>query len=114
MIGMDRQTGQVLSGLAHFRQRVSDVLTTPIGSRVMRREYGSNVFKLIDNPTNASFKVEMTMAIYEAFKLPINGLSDLLLQQVYFSTGEAGQVIVDVEGKYLPTGEIQKISGIQL
>ncbi|KPN28874.1 baseplate wedge subunit [Halolamina pelagica] len=41
MPGVDRTNGQRLEGLAHIRQSVADILTTPLGSRVMRRDYGS-------------------------------------------------------------------------
>lgn len=40
---MDRATGLAISELAHLRQSMGDILTTPIGSRVMRHEYGSQV-----------------------------------------------------------------------
>lgn len=35
---MDRTTGKAIGELAHLRQSVGDILTTPIGSRVMRHE----------------------------------------------------------------------------
>ena len=47
---MSRTTGQRLEPLAHLRQSIGDILSTPIGSRVMRREYGSLVPALIDKP----------------------------------------------------------------
>lgn len=52
MSGMDTQTGLALEGLAHIRQSVRDILTTPLGSRVMRRDYGSLLPELIDQPLN--------------------------------------------------------------
>lgn len=39
--------------MAHIRQLMSDILQTPVGYRVIRREYGSLIFKLIDRPQNA-------------------------------------------------------------
>lgn len=56
MIGMDRRTGQPLSGLAHVKQSIEDILTTPIGSRRMRPEYGSALRRLIDLPVNEGWK----------------------------------------------------------
>lgn len=50
MPGMNRTTGQSIDGLEHIRQSIADILTTPIGSRVMRREYGSLIPSLIDQP----------------------------------------------------------------
>lgn len=52
MTGMNAKTGKQLEGLDHIRQSVADILTTPIGSRVMRREYGSLLPELIDQPLN--------------------------------------------------------------
>ncbi|WP_227369837.1 GPW/gp25 family protein [Halomonas sp. M20] len=50
MPGMNAQTGRRIDGLDHIRQSVRDILTTPIGSRVMRRDYGSLLPDLIDQP----------------------------------------------------------------
>lgn len=36
----------------YIRQSVADILTTPVGSRVMRRDYGSYIPELIDQPMN--------------------------------------------------------------
>ncbi|MGP9665999.1 GPW/gp25 family protein [Halomonas sp. AOP22-C1-8] len=49
---MSAQNGRRLDSLAHIQQSVADILTTPIGSRVMRREYGSLLPELIDQPLN--------------------------------------------------------------
>ncbi len=114
MIGMSRTTGKAISGMDHLRQRIADVLTTPIGTRVMRRDYGSRVFELIDNPTNERFKVEMTMAVYEAFKDPVNGLYDLVLTSVTVTADTTGQSYVDIEGKYVPSGEMLRLEQISL
>jgi len=51
--GMHRETGQGVDTLAnHVRQSIGDIITTPVGSRVMRREYGSVIPELIDQPLN--------------------------------------------------------------
>ena len=52
MAGMNAKDGRRLAALAHIQQSVADILTTPIGSRVMRREYGSLLPELIDQPLN--------------------------------------------------------------
>ena len=114
MIGMNRKTGKTLSGIDHLRQRVGDVLTTPLGTRVMRREYGSRIFELIDNPLNDRFKIEMTMAVYEAFNNPLNGLFDIVLMRVNVTADDSGKAFVDIEGKYVPTGELLKLEQIAL
>ncbi len=52
MSGMNAHTGRAMDSLTHIQQSVADILTTPIGSRVMRREYGSLLPELIDQPLN--------------------------------------------------------------
>lgn len=52
MTGMNNQNGRAISGIDHILQSVRDILTTPIGSRVMRREYGSLLPDLMDQPLN--------------------------------------------------------------
>lgn len=54
MPGMNAQTGRSIDTLAHIQQSLRDILTTPIGSRVMRREYGSLLPELIDQPLNGA------------------------------------------------------------
>jgi hypothetical protein len=51
-MGMNATTGRQLEGIEHIQQSVRDILTTPIGSRVMRRDYGSLLPELIDAPLN--------------------------------------------------------------
>lgn len=65
---MNAQTGKPLEGIEHLKQSVRDILTTPIGSRVMRRDYGSRLFELIDNPTNPETVAEIIAASAEALK----------------------------------------------
>lgn len=60
---MNRSTGRAIEGLEHLRQSVGDILSTPIGSRVMRRSYGSLVPALIDQPDNQATRVRINAAI---------------------------------------------------
>lgn len=53
-MGMSAATGRQLEGIEHIQQSVRDILTTPIGSRVMRRDYGSLLPELIDQPLNGA------------------------------------------------------------
>ena len=53
MIGLNKTTGTGIDTLeGHVRQSIGDILTTPVGSRVMRRDYGSVIPELIDQPLN--------------------------------------------------------------
>lgn len=52
MNGLHRVTGLGLSGNDHLGQSIADILGTPLGTRVMRRDYGSMLPDLIDQPAN--------------------------------------------------------------
>lgn len=60
--GMSRFNGRGLSESQHISQSIQDILTTPLGSRVMRREYGSAIFELIDQPQSAAVKLQIMAA----------------------------------------------------
>lgn len=60
--GMNKSTGLAISDIDHIRQSITDILTTPTGSRIMRREYGSEIFKLLDAPMNGATKLRIMAA----------------------------------------------------
>lgn len=62
MTGMNSRTGKRLDGDAHLAQSCADILTTPIGTRVMLRDYGSAIFELIDQPLNALTRLRVIAA----------------------------------------------------
>ncbi|OQS32826.1 GPW/gp25 family protein [Chromobacterium haemolyticum] len=55
MLGMCRHTGRPLDGLEHLRQSIADILSTPIGSRRRRLEYGSKLPRMVDQPGHAGW-----------------------------------------------------------
>ncbi|WP_284196369.1 GPW/gp25 family protein [Chitinimonas prasina] len=59
---MNAHTGQPISGIDHLRQSIADILTTPLGSRIERREYGSLLPFLIDSPMNAAGRMRVIAA----------------------------------------------------
>ena len=113
MRGTDARTGKALDGLAHLRQSIRDILTTPIGSRVMRREYGSRLFDLTDNPINDETLVEMYAATAEALQTWEPRLR-VLRVGAQVDEASAGKVSIDLEAIYMPTGEPVFLDGIVL
>lgn len=65
---MDKNTGKQLDEKAHIKQSIADILQTPKGSRVMRREYGSQLFELIDRPMNSVLIMQIAAASVMALK----------------------------------------------
>lgn len=63
LTGMDRESGAQLAGDAHLAQSIADIVTTPLGTRVMRRDYGCLLFELLDRPFNPATRLLCSMAI---------------------------------------------------
>ena len=66
MSGMDRHTGQRLDGWPHVRQSKIDLLTTRVGTRVQRRDYGTTAVDLVDKPANRATVLDRFVAIADA------------------------------------------------
>lgn len=62
MIGMDRITGKPLAGADHLEQSIGDILGTPLGTRIARREYGSLLPQLLDQPNNELGRIRIFAA----------------------------------------------------
>ncbi|EAH9333989.1 baseplate assembly protein [Campylobacter jejuni] len=55
-----------MSYLISIEESIKDILTTPLGSRVMRPEYGSLLYTLIDRKIDDDFRVKLTRYTAEA------------------------------------------------
>lgn len=99
MSGMARATGAALDGLEHIRQSVADILGTPIGTRAGRREYGSLLPELIDQPMTGP----NILRIYAATAVALSRWEDRLrLRRVALSAGDrpgAATIVIDAERK---------------
>jgi uncharacterized protein len=62
MIGMSASNGKKLEGDEHLAQSIADILTTPMGTRLMRRDYGSLLPELLDRPFNTATRLLCVMA----------------------------------------------------
>lgn len=111
MTGMSRTTGRRLSEVEHIRQSIVDILTTPLGSRVMRRDYGSLLPELIDRPQNAATDLLLMAATVDAImrwepRLRINTV------QAY-RDGE-GRALLDLDGTTQDTGQVLTLNRLQV
>ncbi|HVI51506.1 MAG TPA: GPW/gp25 family protein [Candidatus Sulfotelmatobacter sp.] len=66
MAGMDAVSGKTLDELADIRQSISDIVGTPVGTRVMRRAYGSHLFDLVDSPGSPEGALQVVAAAADA------------------------------------------------
>lgn len=109
MNGIDATSGKSLTGINHLKQSINDILTTPIGSRVMRRTYGCRAFHLIDAPMNRSTLLDFYSAIAEALD---TWEPRFKLTKIEVNSAEAGKIALDLTGNYLPDGREITIDGI--
>ena len=79
-----------------MRQSVSDILTTPIGSRVLVRDYGSDLFSLVDNPRDDLTRLQIIAASATALARWETRLK-VTRVLVSFPDGDSGCVL-DIEG----------------
>ena len=111
MQGLNSNDGGKLGGVDHLRQSIRDILTTPIGSRVMRRDYGSRLYSLIDKPYSGPTRLAIIAATAEAL---ITWEPRLVVEEVILQTFEPGKIIIDLAGRYLPNGREVLLDGIEV
>lgn len=109
MMGMDARTGHALSGDTHLAQSIADILATPIGTRLMRRDYGSRVPDLIDAPANTATRVQLYAATATAL---MRWEPRITLKRVALSLMDAlqGRWVLDLVGTRTDTGAAVALS----
>ena len=104
MPGLNAKTGGPLAGWAHVSQSIGRILMTRIGSRVMFRDFGADVPKMID--ANATPKVIMGffVAIAEALDKwePRFRLTHVALTRA----GPDGKFTFQLTGVHFPRGHL--------
>ena len=98
MIGMDRHTGQPISGIAHLRQSVPDILGTPLGSRRHRMDYGSKLRRFVDLPVTEGWKSAVQAEVARALG---RWEPRLKMDQVRVISVIGGRINLKLVGQYL-------------
>ena len=111
MIGMNAATGKYIAGNDHLRQSVHDILMTPIGSRVLLREYGSEIRSLIDNPQDDSLRVRIVQASASAIS---RWEPRITLKKITVSFVAEGQFWLTLAGINNETGESLRLEEIKI
>lgn len=107
---ISRDNGTQLDYIEQIKQSIGDILTTPIGSRVMRREYGSILPELIDRPIDDVLILQCYSAIYSALyqwedriiidnigiEQVMHGRLHIVLDVALTQTGRQSQLEVDI------------------
>lgn len=97
MIGMNHTTGVTLEGAPHLNQSIGRLLSTPLGSRIARREYGSELFDLVAAPSNAATRLRMFAAVATAL---MRWEPRLKLERIGCTLDPAapGTLVIEIEG----------------
>ncbi|MGO2705750.1 MAG: GPW/gp25 family protein [Pseudomonas helleri] len=97
MIGMDRRTGLPIAGIDHLRQSIEDILTTPLGSRRMRPDYGSKIRGFVDMPVTEGWKSAVQAEVARALG---RWEPRIKLSQVTVVAVLAGKISLRLTGEY--------------
>lgn len=111
MKGMNARTGRPLTGIAHLRQSILNILTTPIGTRVLRREYGSELPELVDAPVDAALVARIRRATAHALN---RWEPRIRIQRVYVLSAGDGFIEVVIEGLNLESGVPFRTNGVKI
>ncbi|UQC72188.1 baseplate assembly protein [Lelliottia sp. AC1] len=95
-LGMSQSNGKAITDTDHLRQSVRDILLTPQGSRIARREYGSLLSVLIDQPQNPALRLQIMSAVYMALS---RWEPRLTLDSITISSSFDGSMVVDLTGQ---------------
>ena len=111
MIGVDARIGRRLDSLSHLHQSIRDILTTRRCTRVMRRDYGSHLPALIDRPMTPRLAMDLYSSTAEALA---RWEPRFKLTRVRIASATVGQVVLDLEGIYLPDGKATLLNGLEV
>ena len=92
---MSRYTGAEIAELEHIRESLEDIAITPIGSRVMRRNYGTLLFNLIDQPIGEALYLRIYSTLYAAY---VRWENRIEISQIQVVELNKGQLILDIVG----------------
>ncbi|WP_447518590.1 GPW/gp25 family protein [Escherichia coli] len=95
-IGMSQGNGKAITDTDHLRQSVRDILLTPQGSRIARREYGSLLSALIDQPQNPELRLQVMSAVYVALS---RWEPRLTLDSITIGSNFDGSMVVELTGQ---------------
>lgn len=107
MIGMDRRTGQPVAGMGHLRQSIEDILSTTVGSRRMRPEYGCQLRRYVDLPVNEGWKSAVQAEVARALG---RWEPRLQLERVRVLAVIDGKIDLQLTGTYLGDSAVLEVS----
>lgn len=102
--GLDRRTGEVLTGWAEAAQSIGVIVTTALGSLVLARDFGCNAPALLDRPLSPPAIMDHFVAIAEALRREEPGYR---LRKIGVErAGADGVVVFALAGDFYPLGHL--------
>jgi len=112
ILGTDMNTGEVITdSKSSILQSIKTILTTPIGSRVLRRDFGSNIFYMLDQPMNQVTKVKIQAAVADALQKHERRVN---FTSIRVSKVEKGHLTLDVEGYLIGDNQFLRLTNINI
>lgn len=111
MKGSNLSTGKSLDGIEHLRQSIADILSTPLGSLVQRRDYGSRLPDLVDYPLNDTTIVLFYAATIEALE---KWEPRIRITRVSAELQQPHQLTISLVGFYRHNGKEIVLQGIEI
>lgn len=109
--GASAATGKMLTDWQHVQQSVRKILTTRLNTRVMRRDFGSEIPDLVD----AKMTSRNVLAVYSAAATAIKKWEPRY--RVRFARivelGAGGKVSLELFGLYFPRGHLGDYSIVE-
>ncbi len=109
--GLDRKTGKLLTGWDHCVQSIEVILTTLIGSRVMRRAFGSAALELQDRNATPRRIMQIYTAVAAALKRWEPGFRLKTIRLV--RGGADGVFVFEITGIFYPRGHLGDYSVLE-
>ena len=111
MLSFNAETGEAIDGVEHLKQSIRDILLTPVGTRIMRRSYGSRIMYLLDQPMNAAIIPLLQSAVVEALT---NHEPRVKLTRVIVNGVNSGMLNITIEGFYVPDNRVVRLENISI
>jgi hypothetical protein len=110
-VGLDARTGRLLYGWDHCVQSIGKILTTELGSRVLRRGFGSRLPTLIDRPQTEEVIIDFFIATADALQPRIveghqYGEPGFILLRSSLDAGTQSRLILLLGGVFFEHGHL--------
>lgn len=100
MIGISRHTGQPVTGWPLFVELATDALTTQLGSRQKRRDYGSRLPELLSRITGDDVLMLAQVYAAEVFVRDANRLAHLFKAERILAARHGAGLRLVIAGQY--------------